>query len=114
MTALLHKLLVGLAVAAAVAAPTAAAKAPDAVAVPPELMYIQGPGGNSDLSRFQNFRGGPVGVGAVDTVTTPVAPADGGFDWVDAAVGAGFVAGIALLVGAGLLAWSRRRPLAHA
>ena len=114
MTARLHKLLVGLAVAAAVAAPIAAAKAPDRVAVPPELMYIQGPGGNSDLSRFQNFRGGPVGVGAVDPVTAATAATDGGFDWADAGVGAGFVAGIALLIAGGLLAWSRRRPLAHA
>lgn len=115
MKARFHKLLVGLTLAAALAAPVATAQAPDSVTVPSELAYIQGPGGNNDLSRWESFRGGPAGVGVVGAGSLPpVVATEGGFDWVDAAVGAGFVAGIALLVGAGLLARSRRRPLAHA
>jgi hypothetical protein len=110
----LHKMLIGLALAAALAAPIAAAKAPDTVTVPAELAYIQGPGGNNNLSQFENYRGGPGGVGIVDTEFAPKVATNGGFDWVDAAVGAGFAAGIALIVGAALLARGRRRPLAHA
>ena len=134
MKARLHKnLVVGLALAAAVTAPIAAAKAPDTVTVPPELAYIQAPGGNSDLSRWENFRGGPGGGGPVFpsdylghelggpgsasgvSVAYPSVAVNGGsgFDWADAAVGAGFMAGIALLVAAGLLAMRRRRTLAH-
>ena len=134
MKARLHKnLVVGLAFAAAVTAPPAMAQSPDTVTVPPELSYIQAPGGNNDLGRWETFRGGPGGGG-------PVFPSDyigghddagpgsagvvgavsitpltrNGFDWADAAVGAGFAAGLALLVAAGLLALRRRRPLAHA
>ena len=135
MKARLHKnLLVGLTLAAAFAVPIAAARAPDTVTVPTELAYIQAPGGNSDLSRWESFRGGPGGGGPVFpsdylghelggpgsaggvSVAYPFAAANGGggLDWADAAVGAGFMAGIALLVAAGLLAMRRRRTLAHA
>jgi hypothetical protein len=126
-------LLVGLTLAAAFAVPIAAAKAPDTVTVPPELSYIQAPGGNNDLGRWETFRGGPGGGGPVfpsDYIgghdyagpgsagvvgTGSVTPLSrNGFDWADAAVGAGFVAGLALLVAAGLLALRRRRTLAHA
>ncbi len=133
MTARIHKqLLVGLALAAALTAPTAMAQSPDTVTVPPALSYIQAPGGNNDLGRWETFRGGPGGGG-------PVFPSDyigghdyagpgsagvvgavsvtpltrNGFDWADAAVGAGFAVGLALLVAAGLLALRRRRTLAH-
>jgi hypothetical protein len=133
MRARIHKqLFVGLALAAALTAPAAFAQSPDTVTVPPELSYIQAPGGNNDLGRFENFRGGPGavgqvypsdylghdiaapgGVGLVDTES--VLPQSGStFDWADAAVGAGFAAGLALLVAAGLLAFRRRRTLAHA
>lgn len=37
----------------------------------------------------------------------------GGFDWGDAAIGAGFVGGLALLLGGAVLALRRRRVLAH-
>jgi hypothetical protein len=134
MKARLHKnLVVGLALAAALMAPIAAAKATDTVTVPPELSYIQAPGGNNDLDRWENFRGGPGGggpilpsdylghelggpggVGVVDTGSPMAANSVNRFDWADAGVGAAFVAGIALLIAAGLLAWSKRRPLAHA
>ena len=113
MKARLRKLLVGLVLAAALAAPIATGKAPDTVTVPAELTYIQGPGGNNDLSRWENFRGGPGGVGVVGTGFAPAVVTDGGFDWLDACVGAGFAAGIALLA-AGLVALRRRRPLAPA
>ena len=85
-------------------------------------------------SRWESFRGGPGGGGTVFpshylghelggpgsaggvSVAYPFAAANGGggLDWADAAVGAGFMAGIALLVAAGLLAMRRRRALAHA
>src|SRR5262245_48917932 len=129
----LNKLIVGIALAAAMVAPAAFAQAPAAVMVPSDLMYIQGPGGNTDLSRFENFRGGPGGggpllpsdylghelggpgsAGDVSVAFPPVAANGGsGFDWADAAVGAGFMAGIALLLAAGLLAMRGRRTFAH-
>ena len=134
MRARIHKkLFVGLALAAAFTAPAAAAQSPDTVTVPPELSYIQAPGGNTDLGRWETFRGGPggggplfpsdylghdvggpVGVGLVSTGPVATVQARPGFDWADAGVGAGFAAGLALLVTAGLLALRRRRPLAHA
>ena len=134
MKASLHKnLVVGLVLATALTAPTALAKSPDMVTVPPELAYIQAPGGNNDLSRWEIFRGGPGGggpifpsdylghdlggpgsAGAVATGSPLATNSVNRFDWTDAGIGAGFVAGVALLVAAGLLAWSRRRPLAHA
>ncbi len=49
----------------------------------------------------------------VEPIVAPATTGDG-FDWADAAVGAGFAAGIALLVAAGLLTARRRRTLAHA
>jgi hypothetical protein len=134
MRARIHKrLLVGLALAAALTAPAAAAQSPDAGTVPPELSYIQAPGGNNDLDRWQTFRGGPGGggpvfpsdylghelggpasVGLVETQSPAAAISGNDFDWADAAVGAGFVAGLALLVAAGVLALRKRRTLAHA
>ena len=110
----LHTLFVGLALAAAIAAPVATAQAPDAVTVPDELAYIQGPGGNNDVSRWESFRGGPVGVGVMDTRFAPTVATNSGFDWGNTAVGAGLVTGIALLVGAILIARTRRHPLPHA
>lgn len=130
-TRLHRNLFIGLALAAAFAVPIAAANAPDTVTVPTELAYIQAPGGDNDLSRWENFRGGPggggpvfpsdylghelggpVGVGTVDVRYPSAAPQSGnGFDWADASVGAGFVLGISLLAAAGVLALRRRRAL---
>ena len=128
----LHKLLVGLALLAGIMAPTAIAQTPNSVTVPSGLAYIQGPGGNNDLSRWENFRGGPggggpllasdylghnvggpTGVGIVAGMEPVTVGSESSFDWIDAAVGAGFAAGIALLA-AGLVLLRRRRPLAHA
>lgn len=149
------KLLVGFALAAALAAPLAAAKSPGTVTIPDELAYIQEPGSVSDLSRFESFRGGPAGVyesptsakvtipstlsyiqapgsvsdlarfegfrggpGGVSDIgirypTAAGAPVGDGFDWTDAAVGAGFASGLALFILGGALALRRRRSLAH-
>jgi hypothetical protein len=149
------KVLVGLALAAALTAPIASAKAPAKVTIPSKLSYIQAPGSVSDLARFEEFRGGPTGAyesqglkvtiprelsyiqapGSVSDLArfegfrggpagvtdvgirypaTEPAPTGNAFDWTDAAVGAGFAAGIALLAAAGALALRRRRPLAQA
>ena len=129
------KLFVGIALAAALTAPAAAAEAPASVTVPNELSYIQAPGGNSDVTRFQNFRGGPGGAGPIlpsdylghelggpggvtDVGIRYPAPASAptanSFDWADAAVGAGFASGLALLALGCALARRRRRSLAHA
>jgi hypothetical protein len=133
MRARIHKqLFVGLALAAALTAPAAVAQSPDTVTVPPALSYIQAPGGNNDLSRFEGYRGGPGAVGMVNPSdylghdfggpggvgpvgSVSVAPQSSNtFDWADAGVGAGFAAGLALLLAAGVLALRRRRTLAHA
>jgi hypothetical protein len=55
------KVLVGLALAAALAAPIASAKTPEKTTIPSELSYIRAPGAVSDLARFEGFRGGPTG-----------------------------------------------------
>jgi hypothetical protein len=52
------KVLVGLALAAALTAPIASAKAPAKVTIPSELSYIQAPGSVSDLARFEGSAAG--------------------------------------------------------
>ena len=58
MKARIHKkLFVGLALAAALTAPAAVLRSRQTrVPAPPELSYIQGPGGNNDLGRWETFR----------------------------------------------------------
>ena len=57
----------------------------------------------------RDFIGGPGGAGPVVKVATPVT--GDGFDWAAAAVGGGFVAGIAILVAAAaMLARGRKEP----
>ena len=57
----------------------------------------------------RDFIGGPDGAGSVVKVANPTT--GDGFDWVAAALGGGFVAGIAILVAAAaMLARGRREP----
>lgn len=101
------------------------------ITIPSWLSQLRQPGGISGLANFENFRGGPGAGGPVfpsdflghDLAGPGVAgsaigvetetPVVARFDWADAAVGAGFEAGIALLVAAGVLTIRRRRSLAH-
>jgi hypothetical protein len=101
----------GLAVLA-VSVPVARAGNPDS--------YIGHPGGPgaagpvlpeyNGVPLNRDFIGGPGGAGPVMQVATPAA-ADG-FDWAAAAVGGGFVAGVAILVAAAaMLARGRKEPM---
>ena len=57
----------------------------------------------------RDFIGGPGGAGPIVRVATPAT--DSGFDWAAAAVGGGFVAGLAILVAAAaMLARARKEP----
>ena len=77
-----------------------------------EAFFCEGEDIATDREIARDYAG-PGSAGVVSTVSvTPLTR--NGFDWADAAVGAGFVAGLALLVAAGLLALRRRRTLAHA
>ena len=78
--------------------------------------YIGHPGGPggvglvpaalSSSGSYIGHVGGPGGVGLVSTAASP--SATGGFDWADAAIGGGFVAGLGIL-GAGAALMLRRR-----
>jgi hypothetical protein len=56
--------------------------------------------------------GGPVGVGLVPAPRTPVIHPRGGFDWGDAGVGAGFIAGLGLFATGAALMLRKRGVLA--
>ena len=125
------RIIILVAAVAAIAAPSALADSGTKVTIPSWLSQLQQPGGTSDLAQFENFRGGPAAGGPVlpsdylgHELGGPGAagpairiesgqPAADGFDWADAGVGAGFAAGIALLLAAGLLTFRSRRTLAH-
>jgi hypothetical protein len=102
----------GLAVAA-VAVPVAQAGNSDS--------YIGHPGGPgaagpvlpeyNGVPLDRDLVGGPGGAGPV--LSVPARSTGGGFDWADAAVGGGFVAGIALLAAAAAMLVRGRREPAH-
>jgi hypothetical protein len=61
-------------------------------------------------SSFRGVAGGP---GSVGLVTTRASSPSSGFAWDDAAIGAGFTAGIGLIAAAAWLASRRRTALVH-
>ena len=96
--------------AAAIAVPAAQAAGSDS--------YIGHPGGPGGVGlvptlldssgSYIGHPGGPGGVGLISTAASP--SASGGFDWADAAIGGGFVAGLGIL-GAGAALMGRRRGI---
>lgn len=92
--------------------------APDAVlqappeAAPAPLIDLRTP---DAIDRARETAPGTGGTGGVDLAPLPAAPlptgiaADGGFDWGDAAIGAGTIAGLALLALGGALAFTHHR-----
>ena len=84
------------------------------VGLPSSGSYIGHPGGPSGVGLVQvlpsagSYIGHPGGPAGVGPVLSPVAQPQSGFDWADAGVGGGFVAGLVLLT-AGAAVMVRRR-----